>query len=125
MLELEKYFRIKWLIISFFTTISILFITHIPQKFMPNRLDVNGIDKIGHILAYGIVTLLFILSLKSSLSLLSVVIPFCVISSFGVIDELTQPLVNRTSSLLDLLADIIGISTALFSFLYFQSSKCQ
>lgn len=125
MSELKKYFKIKWLIISIFTSVSIFFITHIPQKFMPNRLGAIGIDKIGHIVAYGIITLLFIISLRSSLSLFSIVILFFAISCFGVIDELTQPLVNRAGSLLDWFADIIGISVVLFSFLYFQSSKCQ
>lgn len=123
MLELENTFKFKWLIISFCCTVTVVFITHIPQKYMPNQLDVIGIDKLGHILAYGIITLLFIFSLKSSLSLFSIMIIFFAIACLGIVDELTQPFVNRTASILDWLGDIIGIATVLFSCLYFQKFK--
>ena len=83
-----------------------------------------GIDKIYHIVAYGLTTLFFILSLKNSLSLFMVVMIFFTFSSFGIIDELTQTLVNRTTSILDWLGDIIGITIVLFSFFYLQRSKC-
>ena len=99
MLELENTFKIKWLIISFCCTVTVVFITHIPQKYMPTRLNISGIDKIGHIVAYGIITLLFIVSLKRSLSLFSAIIILFAIACFGIVDELTQPLVNRTASL--------------------------
>jgi len=72
-----------------------------------------------------VITLLFVLSFKNSISLLSALILFFSFSTMGVIDELTQPFVNRVASPMDWLADIIGIITVLFSFLYFRRFKHQ
>jgi len=105
--------------------VILVFVTHLPQEIIPDRLEVSGLDKLEHVVAYGVITLLFILSVKNSFSLFSAVILFFSISAFGAIDELTQPFVNRVASPIDWLADIIGIIVALFSFLYFKGSKHQ
>ncbi len=92
---------------------------------MPERLQVSGLDKIEHIVAYGAITFLFILSLRDRFSLLSAAILFFAISALGAVDELTQPLVNRVASPVDWLADIVGISVVLLAFVGFNHSKRQ
>ena len=121
----NRYFNLKWLTIAtLFTAIVVLF-THIPQEIMPERLQVRGLDKIEHIAAYGAITILFVLSLRTRLSLLTAAAFFFAISALGAVDELTQPLVNRTASPLDWLADIVGISVVLLAFVCFNHSKRQ
>jgi len=118
-------FNFKWLTIAtLFTAIVVLF-THIPQEIMPERLQVRGLDKIEHFAAYGVITLLFVLSLRDRFSLLSAAALFFSISALGAVDELTQPLVNRVASPFDWLADIVGISVVLLAFVCFNHSKCQ
>ena len=113
MLKLNNYFDIKWFILTVtFTAITILF-THIPQEFIPSQLQKSDFDKLQHIVAYGAITFLSILSLKNSLSLFSALLLFFVILVIGIFDEVTQPLVNQQASLCDLLADITGISIVL------------
>ncbi|MBC8216959.1 MAG: VanZ family protein [Planctomycetes bacterium] len=70
-------------------------------------------DKPVHFLAYGIITFLFVISLKKSPTVLSVLFVFLAISVIGAVDELTQPFVGRTASIVDLAADILGIFTIL------------
>ena len=121
----DPYVNLKWLTIAtLFTAIVVLF-THIPQEIMPERLQVRGLDKIEHIAAYGAITILFVLSLRTRFSLLSAATLFFAISALGAVDELTQPLVNRTASPFDWLADIVGISVVLLAFVCFNHSKRQ
>jgi VanZ family protein len=120
-----SYFNLKWLTIATLVTATIVLITHIPQEIMPERLQISGLDKIEHIVAYGVITFSFILSLRARPSLLSAVILFFAISVLGAVDELTQPLVNRVACPFDWLADIIGISVVLFIFVCFNYSKRQ
>jgi VanZ family protein len=120
----KPFFNTKWLIVAVVFTAIVIFFTHIPQDVVPKQLQVNGLDKIEHVLSYGVITFLLVLSLKS-FSLLSALIFFIAISTFSGVDELTQPFVNRTADPIDWLADIIGIVVVLFSFLYFTSSRRQ
>ena len=117
--------NIKWLIIAIIFTAIVVLLTHIPQEVMPAQLQVIGLDKLAHTLAYGAITLLFILSLRTSPTLLSASLLFFAILSVGAIDELTQPFVNRTASLTDWLADIIGVSGVLLFSVCFKHSKRQ
>ena len=120
-----SYFNLKWLTIAtVFTAIVVLF-THIPQEIMPERLQVRGLDKIEHFVAYGAITLLFVLSLRDRFSSLSAAALFFAISALGAVDELTQPLVNRTASPVDWLSDIIGIGVVLLAFICSKHSKRQ
>ena len=125
MVKLQNFFIIKWLIAAVFSTIILVITTHLPQDVMPDRLQVSGLDKLEHVVAYGVITLLFILSFKNSFSVFSAMILFFAISTVGAVDELTQPFVNRVASPIDWLADIIGIVAVLFSSLYVISSKRQ
>ena len=99
--------------------VTIFIFTHLPQDVLPNTLRKHGFDKLEHVLAYGVMTFLFIKSLRFRVSLLLLTVLFFAISSLGAIDEFTQTLVNRVASPIDWLADIFGIITILF-FSYFK-----
>jgi VanZ family protein len=113
MLKLNNYFDIKWLVFAVTFTATVIVLTHIPQEFMPSKLQKSGLDKLQHVVAYGIITFLFILALKSSPSLLSALLVFFAILAFGIVDEVTQPIVGRQASLADLAADVSGIAAGL------------
>ena len=113
MLKLNNYFDIKRLVLAVTFTATVILCTHIPQEYMPSQLQKSGLDKLQHIVAYGAITLLFILSLKSSLSLFSAFLLFFGISVISIFDEVTQPIVNRQASFTDLVADVTGIVAVL------------
>lgn len=111
--KLENYFNVKWLVIAVAFTAIILLLTHIPKEAMPPRLQENTYDKLHHVVAYGGITFLFILSLKVSSTPFLLSLLFFAILAIGIVDEVTQPLVNRTASLADVVANFIGIATVL------------
>ena len=90
-------------------TATVVFLTHLPQETIPSPLQENGFDKLAHVLAYGVITFLFILSVRTSFCLLSAAFLFFAILAIGATDEITQPLINRTASLADWLANVTGI----------------
>jgi VanZ family protein len=113
MQKMNNYFDTKWLILAVAFTAIVILCTHIPQELMPSQLQKRGLDKLQHIVAYGTITFLFVLSLKNPLSLLSAFLLFFATLAIGIFDEVTQPLVSRQASLADLVANVIGILTAL------------
>jgi len=117
MAKLKNYFDIKWLVIAVTFTATVFIFTHIPQRLMPSQMQERGADKLLHFLVYGVITFLFIISLKSSLSMFSVFLLFFFILVIGIFDEITQPLVNRQASIADLLADITGVIAVLLLFI--------
>lgn len=97
-------------------TASWLIGTHVP----PSRLPVTGGgDKTAHFVGYALIAISGTWMLRqrgwSRLSAARAVILFCL--SLAAIDELTQPLVNRSAEWLDWLADLagtlVGLSLAL------------
>ncbi len=110
----EIRFNIKSLTTAILFTAAALVFTHLPQETMPSPSQKDGFDKLQHVLAYGVITFLFLISLRTSPTMLSALLLFLVVSAIGAFDELTQPLVNRTASIADLVADIVGILFALF-----------
>jgi len=121
----NRYFNLKRLIIAVVFTAVVVLLTHLPQEVMPTRLQTSHLDKLAHALAYGVVTFLFTLSLKIAPSWLSVSILFFAILAIGAIDEITQLFVGRTASLVDWLADSIGVLFTLVFLFVFQNSKRQ
>lgn len=113
MLKPNPYFNINWLILAVTFTAIVLLLTHIPKEAMPPRLQENTHDKLHHVIAYGAITFLFILSLKVSSTPFLLSLLFFAILAIGIVDEVTQPLVNRTASLADVVANFIGIATVL------------
>ncbi len=110
----EFRFNIKSLTTAILFTAAVLVFTHLPQETMPSSLQKDGVDKLQHVLAYGVITFLFLISLRTSPTVLSALLLFLVVSVVGAFDELTQPLVSRTASIVDLVADIVGILFVLF-----------
>jgi VanZ family protein len=90
-------------------TAIIIFLTHIPQDSVPPLLPLANADKFEHFAAYGTIALLFFLSLASSRTWAKAFVLLLIISCVGAVDELTQPLVNRTASLADWLANTVGV----------------
>lgn len=122
-MKIIKLFNLKWFITAIMTTAGVVFLTHLPQEIMSETLQENNLDKVQHIVAYGMITLFFALSIRNSFSLLSAVILFFFILTIATLDEFTQPFVNRQASPIDWLADMVGIVAVLFSFFFFTSSK--
>jgi len=113
MLKLGDYFDIKWLALAVTLTATVLLLTHIPQELMPSQLQEGGLDKILHVVAYAVITFVLILSVKSPLSLHSAFLVLFALSAIGAVDEITQSLTNRQASVIDLVADVIGIVAVL------------
>ena len=113
MQKLNNYFDTNWLVIAVAFTAIVILCTHIPQELMPSQLQKSGLDKLQHFVAYGAITFLFILSLKSSLSLFSAFLLFFATLILGIFDEVTQPFVQRQASIADLAANVTGIVAAL------------
>lgn len=111
--KLNNYFDIKWLALAVTFTATVLILTHIPKEVMPSQLQENSPDKLYHVVAYGAITFLFILSLKNLPSMLSALLVFFALLAISIVDEVTQPFVNREASLTDLTANVIGIVTVL------------
>ena len=105
----ESYFNIKSLKTAIFVTALFFVLTHLPQHMIPSTLQIDGIDKLEHVLAYGVITFLFLISLRTSPTMRSALLLFLAVSVIGAFDELTQIFVNRTASVTDLIADIVGI----------------
>jgi len=123
--KIKNFFNRKWLIIAVIFTAIVLVLTHLPQEVMQTRLPVRGLDKLAHALAYGAITILFVVSLRACPSLLSASFLFFAILAIGTLDELTQSFVGRTASLADWLANIVGIVTVLLFSLRFKRPRYQ
>jgi VanZ family protein len=95
----------------------VLVATHIPQEVMPKVLNRHLLDKVEHMGAYGLITILFLLSLPHGGSRIPAVVGLLVLAGVGILDEATQPLVNRVASVGDYVSDLIGIALAGLLFL--------
>ena len=115
----------KWFIIAIAYCLFLMAATHIPQERMPESLGLFGIDKILHIVAYAILTVLFMRAVGTGRLLLYYIVTVAVILGIAAIDEYTQRYVSRTCSVYDWLADVVGISLALFCIKYLKGRKCQ
>ena len=87
------------------------------------RLKLEGSNAFSHVLAYGAITVLFTLSVKSFPSLRSGLAIFFIILAIGTVDELTQPFFSRTANLTDWLADLLSIVTALTILAFLKKKK--
>ncbi len=124
-MRIIKFFNCKWLILAIVTTIFIMFLTHLPQRVVPQKLEENSLDKFQHIVAYGIITLFYALSIRHSFSLLPAMVLFFTISIIATLDEFTQQFFHRQTSPIDWLADMIGVTVIVFSFFFIRNFKSQ
>lgn len=110
-------FHKRWLIAWLASLAGVLTLTHIPRAAMPEFLDAHMLDKLEHVLAYGLIAFLFLLSLPEGSRLATFVIGLVGLAIIGAVDEITQPFVNRTASVGDYAADVTGILLACAIFL--------
>lgn len=94
-MKIKNLFNPKWLIAAIMVTLGVLFLTHLPQEMMPGQLQEDDFDKLQHIVAYEVITLFFVLSIKNSFSRSLGVILFFLVLAIAAIDELTQLFVSR------------------------------
>ncbi len=103
----------RWLAAAIICTVSVLTLTHLPQDPTPKVLQDGPfhIDKIEHVFAYGTIGALSILALRRRRARL-VMLVLAVLATVALLDEMTQPLVGRTASLWDYLADLTGVAVS-------------
>jgi len=118
----------KWLITVVVLTIAVLIMSHLTKsadgsmsfnrisdcndifvwsKITSTRLE--GSNAYFHVIAYGLMTVLFTLSIKSFPSIRSSLIIFFGLAFIGFMDELTQPFFGRQMNIVDYAADLIAI----------------
>ncbi|MGB1042951.1 MAG: VanZ family protein [Tenacibaculum sp.] len=104
-------------IIAILLTISIAILSLIKIEKQP--IQVNGLDKIEHALAYFVLTLLWLLALKKSKIRGIVVIICCFL--YGIVIEVLQVTTTsyRSGEILDVVANSTGILIAYIIYLYF------
>lgn len=112
MKRIRRRFDPRWLTAATASLLVLLGLTHIPQEMMPRALQVRMIDKIEHIAAYGGVAFLFLLSFRRRPDVKTMLVLLVIGAVVGVGDELTQPWFNRSASIHDWVADIVGIAVA-------------
>jgi len=113
--KFTRLFNVKWLTAAIFFTIGVVVLTHLPDESIRDPLRLRGLDKLEHTAAYGAITLLFIYSLRTSPTFFTSLFLSVGILVIGTLDELTQPLCNRTADFTDWLANFVGILIVLVS----------
>ncbi|MFC1762294.1 polysaccharide biosynthesis tyrosine autokinase [Planctomycetota bacterium] len=98
-----------WLVLTVLCTIVVLVATHLPPQYVPKVLSGNINDKVAHAIAYGAITLCYLLAFRKRHDWRVFVIFFCAITIIAIIDEITQPLVERIASPLDIVGDLSGV----------------
>ena len=107
---IRTWFDVRWLTAAVVALLVVLVSTHIPQEMMPQALQVHLLDKVEHVVAYGTLALLFLLSFRRPPGVKVMLVILLVGAMVGALDEVTQPWVNRIASSLDVAADVIGIA---------------
>ena len=106
---MRSVFRPRGLVLAISGLLGVLIVTHIPQEYMSRMPKGSYIDKVEHMLAYGGITLLFLLSLRWPVRPPVLILLLLSLAAVGALDEVTQPWVNRIASTADFVADLIGI----------------
>ncbi len=105
------------MMVALLGTACLLTLTHIPNDALPKVLQRDLLDKIEHAVAYGLIAILFLCSLRRPVRPLLVLIVLVALAVVGALDEVTQPMVNRYASITDYAFDLIGIAAACVIFL--------
>jgi VanZ family protein len=105
-------FKLRWLTVAIISTLLVVALTHIPQKYVPEELEIFSADKILHVISYGLITSLFLASIKKPTSFKTSFLVITLLAAIAGLDEYTQSFVGRTASLIDWAADIVGIILA-------------
>lgn len=91
---------------------GVITLTHIPQDILSRVLRADPFDKIEHVVAYGVVAVFLFLSLRRPVPGWLFLAVLAALAVIGVLDEMTQPLVNRQASIIDYAADLVGVALA-------------
>ena len=86
--------------------------THLP-RFGPLRGEPRRYpyDKLAHFACYAILAWLLMLLLLRRVRLTTAILSTCLlVAAYGVVDELTQPIIGRTADLWDYVANLAGIA---------------
>lgn len=105
-------FRPRWVLLTLIAVGVVLGLTHIPGEDMPRALQVHALDKVEHIVAYGLIAGCFLLSLRRPVRWVLLLAGLVVLAALGALDETTQPLVHRSCDLWDFACDLTGIAVA-------------
>lgn len=105
-----------WLILGGYWLFMFI-LTHLPATHIPD-VHVMGKDRTLHYLAYLVLGLIFWLcyyrNVRPSFRQKRTWLMIFTLVAYGVFDELTQKYVGRTTDIMDLLFDTLGIITAIF-----------
>ena len=66
--RMQRRFRRRWFIASLLSLVVVLMLTHVPQDVMPRALNRHMLDKAEHVVAYGLIAVLFLLSLPRGMN---------------------------------------------------------
>jgi VanZ family protein len=102
----------SWLAASLLSLLIVLVLTHIPNAALPRVLHKHLLDKVEHVVAYGLVAAFFLLSLPDPVRPVVLAVGLLLLAGVAVVDELTQPFFNRYASVGDYVADLTGIVLA-------------
>ena len=96
--------------------LTLFVLTHVPR--LPTPPEMLKSDKVGHFLAYGLLTVLFMTARATKVELRRVDYfkAFFILGVYGAFDELSQIPVGRSAELLDWCADLTGIGLGLLGF---------
>lgn len=114
-------FNKKRLLVALLATAGFIILTHLPTKYVPVELNRFDLDKMMHILAYGVLTALMIMAIKPPRTWSLRLGLIAVLLVLAITDETTQVFVGRCASNADLMADILGMFIAMtlsFSWVY-------
>ena len=111
-MKLKSFIRIPWLIAALGTLFVIVVGTHLPESAVTRQLNVTSFDKILHVGAYGLLGYMLLRAVSVRSKLVSLLIVLGLIAVIGALDEFTQPIVHRTASVADWLADCGGVCIA-------------
>ncbi len=109
---MRSIFDMRRLLLATLATVVVLGMTHVPQAEMPEVLMAGGLDKVEHVVAYGVVGLCYLLAVKRSAGLRVPLAIVLVLAGVAALDEVTQPLVHRSCDIVDWASDAIGITLA-------------
>ncbi|MCK5000516.1 MAG: VanZ family protein [Anaerohalosphaera sp.] len=99
----------KKLTVAAIAVAVVMVLTHIPQEKVPASLDFLSFDKLLHIIVYAVITILALQAVVFRRMIMGIVCVIIVLALICVVDEITQPMFNRSCSLADYLADLVGI----------------
>jgi VanZ family protein len=112
---------LRWLLAAGALLVAAMCLSHLPQNTIAADLGSGAGDKPAHTIVYGLLTWLLLRGCAGTGRTRSIGKIVLLVAILGAADEITQPWVGRTASLLDWLADLTGIVAAVA--LYYRKAK--